>query len=125
MRIHLKIILAITLTSLLSACTSNVIPKSGPSMEQVYDSYSHERAHGYSTSSKRKILPQRLAGQSTFKGYVEPDSADTEFHKLPNPELTMYVFPHFAAADQVPIPGYPTKFSAYEHDHYVLQNEIN
>jgi conjugative transfer region lipoprotein (TIGR03751 family) len=125
MQILSRIILATIWISLMTSCSSNVIPKSGPSMEQVYDSYSNDRPHSYSTSSKRKMLPQRLAGQRTFKGYVANDSADTEFHKLPNPELTMYVFPHFAAADQVPIPGYPTKFSAYEQDHYVLQNEIS
>ena len=124
MRTILKIMLTTISISTLTACSSNVIPHSGPSMEQVYDSYSNEPQHSYSTSSKRKMLPQRLAGQREFKGSVEREAADVEFHKLPNPELTMYVYPHFAATDQVPIPGYPTKFSAYEQDHYILRNEI-
>src|SRR3546814_11177602 len=29
-----------------------------------------------------------------------------QFHRLPNPDLVMYVFPHLAGTDPVPVPGY-------------------
>jgi conjugative transfer region lipoprotein (TIGR03751 family) len=41
-----------------------------------------------------------------------------EFKKLPNPELTLYVYSYFAAQDQVLVPGYFTGFSVYNHDYY-------
>jgi conjugative transfer region lipoprotein (TIGR03751 family) len=31
-----------------------------------------------------------------------------QFHRLPNPDLVMYVFPHLAGTDPVPVPGYTT-----------------
>ena len=43
---------------------------------------------------------------------------------LRNPTLHMYVFPHLATADQVPIPGYWTVFKLYATDHYALPGEI-
>ena len=35
-----------------------------------------------------------------------------QFHRLPNPDLVMYVFPHLAGTDPVPVPGYSTVFPA-------------
>ncbi|MBN0596109.1 TIGR03751 family conjugal transfer lipoprotein, partial [Pseudomonas aeruginosa] len=29
-----------------------------------------------------------------------------QFRRLPNPDLVMYVFPHLAGTDPVPVPGY-------------------
>ena len=29
-----------------------------------------------------------------------------QFHRLPNPDLLMYVFPHLAGSDLVPVPGF-------------------
>src|SRR3546814_20330157 len=37
-----------------------------------------------------------------------------QFHRLPNPDLVMYVYPHLAGSDTVPVPGYTTVFSTDE-----------
>jgi conjugative transfer region lipoprotein (TIGR03751 family) len=97
----------------LSACStvSGKIPEKGPTMEEVYDSMEAKteyRAKAYPTV-KRKTLPINVT--------------ENTFHKLPNPELKMYVYPHFAGKDQVPIPGYYTTFNAYTQEHYALPNE--
>lgn len=44
----------------------------------------------------------------------------SQFHRLPNPDLTLYVFPHLSggAGEQVPIPGYTTIFPLYTRPHY-------
>ena len=42
---------------------------------------------------------------------------------LSNPTLHMYVYPHLATKDQVPIPGYWTVFQLYEKNHYALPGE--
>lgn len=46
-----------------------------------------------------------------------------QFHRLPNPDLVMYVFPHLAGTDPVPVPGYSTVFPLYEHIQYALPGE--
>ena len=46
-----------------------------------------------------------------------------QFHRLPNPDLVMYVFPHLAGTDPVPIPGYTTLFPLYQHVQYALPGE--
>lgn len=46
-----------------------------------------------------------------------------QFHRLPNPDLTMYVFPHLAGTDPVPIPGYSTVFPLHQRVQYALPGE--
>lgn len=47
----------------------------------------------------------------------------SQFPRLPNPDLVMYVFPHLAGADPVPIPGYSTVFSLYSRPQYAMPGE--
>ncbi|MCW5706953.1 TIGR03751 family conjugal transfer lipoprotein [Shinella sp.] len=46
-----------------------------------------------------------------------------QFHRLPNPDLVMYVFPHLAGTDPVPIPGYTTVFPLYHRVQYAMPGE--
>lgn len=46
-----------------------------------------------------------------------------QFHRLPNPDLVMYVFPHLAGTDPVPVPGYTTVFPLYQRVQYALPGE--
>ncbi|AER55470.1 MULTISPECIES: TIGR03751 family conjugal transfer lipoprotein [Lysobacteraceae] len=46
-----------------------------------------------------------------------------QFHRLPNPDLLMYVFPHLAGSDPVPVPGYTTVFPLYQRVQYALPGE--
>lgn len=48
---------------------------------------------------------------------------DRQFHRLPNPDLVMYVFPHLAGSDPVPIPGYSTVFPLYHRVQYAIPGE--
>lgn len=58
-------------------------------------------------------------------GYTR--TARTEIHRqfprLPNPDLVMYVFPHLAGSEQVPVPGYSTVFPFYRRVEYALPGE--
>jgi conjugative transfer region lipoprotein (TIGR03751 family) len=92
----------------LSACSSlsgNVVPEKGPSMEEVYDSM--EISTVVAKANNLNIHP------------VLPMSAPNNiFHMIPNPDLKMYVFPHLAGKEKLPIPGYYTTFNAYTRDYY-------
>jgi conjugative transfer region lipoprotein (TIGR03751 family) len=46
-----------------------------------------------------------------------------QFHRLPNPDLIMYVFPHLAGTDPVPVPGYSTVFPLYQRVQYAMPGE--
>jgi conjugative transfer region lipoprotein (TIGR03751 family) len=46
-----------------------------------------------------------------------------QFHRLPNPDLVMYVFPHLAGSDPVPVPGYSTVFPLYQRVQYAMPGE--
>lgn len=46
-----------------------------------------------------------------------------QFPRLPNPDLVMYVFPHLAGEEAVPVPGYSTVFPLYRHVPYALPGE--
>ena len=46
-----------------------------------------------------------------------------QFHRLPNPDLVMYVFPHLAGNDPVPVPGYSTVFPLHQRIQYALPGE--
>jgi conjugative transfer region lipoprotein (TIGR03751 family) len=45
------------------------------------------------------------------------------FRRLPNPDLVMYVFPHLAGSERVPIPGYSTVFPFYRQVQYTFPGE--
>ncbi|UQP97335.1 TIGR03751 family conjugal transfer lipoprotein [Xanthomonas arboricola pv. juglandis] len=46
-----------------------------------------------------------------------------QFKRLPNPDLVMYVFPHLAGTDPVPVPGYSTVFPLYQRVQYAMPGE--
>ncbi len=47
----------------------------------------------------------------------------SQFKRLPNPDLVMYVFPHLAGTDPVPVPGYTTVFPMYQRVQYAMPGE--
>ena len=46
-----------------------------------------------------------------------------QFQRLPNPDLVMYVFPHLAGTDPVPVPGYSTVLPLYQRVQYAMPGE--
>lgn len=150
---HIKNTYTIGLISLLlivlSGCCNNignVVPQKGPTMEDVYDSMPEIRSSSEKmplagseavqykkandvNSSRVNIEATNEPQTVNFKTtpYLEKNKLDQlhtrSLHKLANPELNMYVFPHLAGEEEVRIPGYFTEFNAYEKDHYSLPIE--
>ncbi|APV90390.1 TIGR03751 family conjugal transfer lipoprotein [Salmonella enterica] len=46
-----------------------------------------------------------------------------QFKRLPNPDMTMYVFPHLTEGENVPVPGYTTVFPLHSRVNYALPGE--
>lgn len=111
----LKFVTMCTLISLLGACTTTkdaVIPNDGPTMLEIYNE--HMKNIGSDIPARHRLeidAPVR-----------EPLGA--HFQRLPNPDLTMYVPPHFAEGGKIPVPGYTTIFPMYEGVEYALPGEV-
>lgn len=47
----------------------------------------------------------------------------SQFKRLPNPDLVLYVFPHLTGTDPAPVPGYSTVFPLYQRVQYAMPGE--
>ena len=78
--------------------------------------------------SVRKELNSRplQVDVTDLAGYTRDafNELDAHFPRLPNPTLVMYVFPHLAGAERVPVPGYATTFPMYRQVEYALPGEV-
>ncbi len=130
-KINKKIILSgllISISSLLTVACShvagNIIPDNGPTMESIYDDLGDRTATARNDAVKTvtDTSPTVTSRQSTaFSSSSLPSSvASPTFSLLDNPELKLYIFPHLAGAEMLPVPGYWTAFSAYPRNYYAL-----
>jgi len=120
--------------SILAGCTTNkdkLLPHGEETMMDVWQ----QGAPG--GASSRQVLDARLQlrrpldeQQMTNQRATADDFARTaqneiysQFKRLPNPDLVMYVFPHLAGSDPVPVPGYTTVFPLYQRVQYAMPGE--
>lgn len=47
----------------------------------------------------------------------------SQFQRLPNPDLVMYVYPHLSGTEGAPVPGYSTVFPFYNKVQYAMPGE--
>ncbi len=114
----------------LAGCASTkeaVLPQDGPSMKAIYEGHIQEM-NAQDPLTIRQELGDRsiLSGDSVLEGYTRDaaNEIDAIFPRLPNPTLVMYVFPHLAGEESVPVPGYATAFPMYERTEYALPGEV-
>jgi conjugative transfer region lipoprotein (TIGR03751 family) len=121
---------------------SSVMPKQSLSMEQIYDDSGKAHSKNVLSSSQEKTSRSQTTSMEddlktiraeTSKISVQQLNIPSEnisaqnslqsFHKVLNPTLKLYVYPHLAGNDELPVPGYTTAFNAYEKDHYLLPTD--
>jgi conjugative transfer region lipoprotein (TIGR03751 family) len=117
---------ALAAAALLCGCTAmsprkSPLPNDGPTMTDIYRH--HVATEG--ASSPRERLPLRRADDDleVDQRRARSHPLDNRFERLPNPDLTMHVFPHLAQG-RYPVPGYDTVFPMYETIHYALPGEV-
>jgi conjugative transfer region lipoprotein (TIGR03751 family) len=131
MHSRLRPIVTIAWISLaLGGCAStkeSVLPQDGPSMKAIYDTH-FEGMGADDPYVLRRELGTRPLGDDDIDlaGYSRTAHTELEtiFPRLPNPTLVMYVFPHLAGSERVPVPGYATTFTLYERVEYALPGEV-
>ncbi|MGM3182628.1 TIGR03751 family conjugal transfer lipoprotein [Dickeya oryzae] len=128
----------VTVTVLTSCATSKeeLLPHGGRTMQDIWQ---QESGNGGSPGQMayRQLLDARQslrrplshADVKTFsteqESYTRTAANDvrSQFQRLPNPDLLMYVFPHLAGTDPVPVPGYTTIFPLYQRVQYAMPGE--
>ncbi|MCT4978722.1 TIGR03751 family conjugal transfer lipoprotein [Pseudomonas aeruginosa] len=132
-----KSMLLFALLTLLTACATDkdrLLAHNGGTMLDVWEKEAGGRATGGQASRElldaRLLLRRPLPSQQSTPIVDSTDYSRTaqneiyrQFHRLPNPDLVMYVFPHLAGTDPVPVPGYTTVFPLYQRVQYALPGE--
>ncbi|MDZ5738044.1 TIGR03751 family conjugal transfer lipoprotein [Pseudomonas asiatica] len=128
----------VVLALMLGGCTTDkdeLLPHGEANMMDVWQ---HGTSGGGSGSSSSRMLldarqelrrpideaqiAHQRAGADTFTRTPQNEMY-SQFRRLPNPDLIMYVFPHLAGSDPVPVPGYTTVFPMYQRVQYAMPGE--
>lgn len=112
-----------------STSKDELLPHGDSTMMDVWDQGAS--GSGNSTSSRQLLDARQNLRRPLETG--ETDNAKftrtaqneiySQFKRLPNPDLVMYVFPHLAGSDPAPIPGYTTVFPLYQRVQYAMPGE--
>lgn len=130
----LKIGTYLVITLLGAGCSTSkdeLLPHGDNNMMDVWN----QGSSGSSSASSRQLLDARQDLRrplQTNQAEVDENAKFTrtaqneinsQFKRLPNPDLVMYVFPHLAGSDPAPIPGYTTVFPLYQRIQYAMPGE--
>ncbi|WP_165793867.1 TIGR03751 family conjugal transfer lipoprotein [Hyphococcus luteus] len=133
----------ISAAALLAGCATNkdkvFDTANAPSMVEIYENHLARAGRPYSTSTKdadrRDVKPGHMTTIETaarnshdydrLVAWSRTQASETLnlFPTLPNPILVMYVHPHLAGEEGLPVPGYATAFTLYEKTHFALPGE--
>ncbi|WP_435633454.1 TIGR03751 family conjugal transfer lipoprotein [Carnimonas bestiolae] len=72
---------------------------------------------------RRPISSTEMVGQEHQYTRTAKNEIDSQFSCLPNPDMTMYVYPHLQGTENVPVPGYSTIFPLYSKPQYAMPGE--
>jgi conjugative transfer region lipoprotein (TIGR03751 family) len=108
-----------------------LLPHGKETMAGLWSEYSRSSLGGGTLVRAREMLRRPLtdgeakSALSRNASYTRAAENETnaEFKRLPDPDLVMYVFPHLAGRDPVPVPGYSTVFPFYSRVHYAMPGE--
>lgn len=136
MPVRFNTICLLVATLVLSGCSTDketMLPHGKNTMMDVWD----EGTSGSGgSSSNRQMLDARsqlrrpvdatdISARQENSSYTRTSQNEiySQFKRLPNPDLVMYVFPHLAGSDPAPIPGYTTVFPLYQRVQYAMPGE--
>jgi len=128
MQTQMQILLLIGLISLAGCAGTKdtILPADGPSMKTIYTEHFTDIGMHDTLSVRRELKARPLETDvADLAGYTRDafNELDLHFPRLPNPTLVMYVFPHLAGVERVPVPGYATTFPMYQQVEYALPGE--
>jgi conjugative transfer region lipoprotein (TIGR03751 family) len=129
--------LALVLLALTGGCTTNKDQLLPHGEHTMLDIWNQETGGGASNVASRQLLDARQslrrpltgtdaqaapANNATYTRTAQ-NEVESQFSRLPNPDLVMYVFPHLAGSEPAPVPGYSTIFPLYQRVPYAMPGE--
>jgi len=121
-----RLISAVFLLTSLLGCThpGSILRNDGLTMSDLIVDGRRIDSRGSQSRGAKALLRESRAPRST-QSYTRDslNEIDQLFPTLPNPEIAIYIFPHLATKDRVPVPGYTTSISLYSNDEYALPGE--
>jgi len=136
--ISIELIAAVVTVALLGGCTTSkdkLLPHGDNTMLDIWQQETGGNASGGQAARQlldaRQTLRRPLGNANTHSVVAEnaaytrtaANEIERHFHRLPNPDLVMYVFPHLSGSENVPVPGYTTVLPLYQRVPYALPGE--
>ncbi|EPB0512882.1 TPA_asm: TIGR03751 family conjugal transfer lipoprotein [Salmonella enterica subsp. salamae serovar 42:z:1,5] len=122
-------ILILLLSLLLAACSTDqktLLPvDENTTMLSIWGKQNNDAQALYDARSvlRRPLDDATLIAQQQQATLSDGNATQALFRRLPNPDLEMYIFPHLAGSEGVPVPGYTTVFPFYNRVQYALPGE--
>jgi conjugative transfer region lipoprotein (TIGR03751 family) len=120
----------LSLMTALGGCTTTsekLLSHNGNTMRDVWDRQTvggaSQQLMEARLSLRRPVTLDEKSNTQTSYTRTAQNEIYRQFQRLPNPDLVMYVFPHLAGSDPVPVPGYSTVFPLYQRVQYALPGE--
>lgn len=111
----------------LAGCANKdaMIPRPEQTMQDVYSNAMGATGQGRLMDERAVLRRSMIESDADYSDYVrsEANQLESKFKLLPNPTLYLFVAPHLATADGVPVPGYLTEFKMFSRDHYAMPGE--
>ncbi len=116
---------------LISGCSTDKDELMPPGPGTMLDHWNGSTSSG-NGSAQRILLDARQQLRHPLQEAESPLPAYTrtaqneiysQFKRLPNPDLVLYVFPHLTGTDPAPVPGYSTVFPFYQRVQYAMPGE--
>lgn len=134
LRTWIETITVALIVSAVTGCATNTEELLSHSGSTMMDVWNQQTSGSRSGQAAQQLLDARQALRRPLTESLVPSlttpytrTAQTEiqhqFHRLPNPDLVMYVFPHWAGTESVPVPGYSTVFPLHQRVNYAMPDE--
>lgn len=127
MKIVIKIFLSLHLISTLGGCSiaggGNVLPVSEEmTTADIYKIVINDNNGNYSLA-KRELDAIKVSYSKATRDSMK--NINKQFQTLPNPQIPVYVFPHYVKAgdELVPVTGYTTAFHMYKQEQFAMLGE--
>ena len=111
----------------ITGCASTqdqLLPQDGPTMQAIYRGEADSAPKDEDDSGDLGIeLEIEIVDSAPF-ARDDKHPARSPFKRLPNPDLLVFIYPHLATKNRVPIPGYATVIPLYERVEYRLPGDV-
>lgn len=133
-RIWTEMIPVALLAAAVTGCATNteeLLSHNGNSMMDVWNQQTSGSRNGQAAQQlldarqalRRPLTEPLRSSSATPYTRTAQNEVRQQFHRLPNPDLVMYVFPHWAGTESVPVPGYSTIFPLHQRVQYAMPGE--